>query len=287
MKIKKIIIFLSKKILRVPNPKIFFESKKRSFEKNFFTKKFNSKDFVNFIEDLGIEEKDTVFFPSSWNEFYNFNDGIKDLINSLIEFLGDKGNLVMPSNTNLYCEGSIFDVKKTPTNAGLIAELFRRSPNVKRSIHLNSSVCAHGKNSEFLCRGHEKSISSWDDFSPYKKLYDLDATILTVGCGYFFSMGTPWHRVDSIMLNKEDKKFKKIYNKKIKYFWKDCQSKGEAYCLIRQKEANLNFINKYLKDVPHLNNKISNLKGYSVKVKPLVNKGVELAQKGITMYGKL
>ena len=70
-------------------------------------------------------------------------------------------------------------------------------------------------------------------------------------------------------------------------FWKDCQSKGEAYCLIRQKEANLNFINKYLKDVPHLNNKISNLKGYSVKVKPLVNKGVELAQKGITMYGKL
>ena len=35
------------------------------------------------------------------------------------------------------------------------------------------------------------------------------------------------------------------------------------------------------------NNKISNLKGYSVKVKPLVNKGVELAQKGITMYGKL
>ena len=91
MKIKKIIIYLSKKILGVPNPKIFFESKKRSFEKNFFTKKFNSKDFVNFIEDLGIEEKNTVFFPSSWNEFYNFNDGIKDLINSLIEFLGEKG----------------------------------------------------------------------------------------------------------------------------------------------------------------------------------------------------
>jgi aminoglycoside 3-N-acetyltransferase len=283
---KKITKKIFKFLTGTPDPRSFFKQKKRVLQRKVYREKYDTLFFLKFIEDLGIKSGDTVFFSSSWDEFYNYSDDIKTLIESLKDFLGEKGNLVMPSNTSFFENGHTFDLQKTPTNAGLIAELFRRFPGVKRSIHLNSSVCIYGPKANFYIKDHEKSLTAWDTNSPYNKLYEENAKILTLGCGFFFSMGTPWHCVDSIMYKKNEK-FKEIYDKRIKYRWKNKDEEGNGITLVRKLESKLSYINKYLTKVPHQNGKLSNLIGYSVDIKPLVNEGLNLAEKGISLYGKL
>ena len=43
----------------------------------------------------------------------------------------------------------VFLVDKAPVYTGLLCEVFRRTADVRRSIHLSSSVCAIGPNAEF------------------------------------------------------------------------------------------------------------------------------------------
>ena len=277
---------ISKKILGVPDARQFFNGFHTNIRKKIYREKFNTEKLLIFLDEFGIRKGDTIFVPSSWREFYNFEGNPKDLISSLIEILGNQGNLAMPSNTNLFSDNLLFNVKKTPTNAGLLAEYFRRTKGVKRSIHLNSSICVFGPDAEEITSSHEKSITSWDEFSPHHKLYKANAKVVSLGLGYFFSHVSPWHCVDSHLF-KTNEIFKKIYSKKIKYTWIDeIKGSGEGVCYVRDGKQNLRFINKFLKEVPHKNGKISNLKIYTTNLEPLIDKGIDLANKGITLYGK-
>lgn len=284
--IKKLIKIPSKRLLGVTDPRLLFNRAHTNIRKKIYREKYNVKDLAEFLESLGVKYGDTIFVPSSWSEFYNFDGDVKELILILRELIGPKGNLAMPSNTALYQNGHVFNVRRTPTNAGIVAEYFRRTKGVERSIHLNSSVCVLGPDAYEIISNHQKSRTSWDENSPHHKLYSMNAKIIALGCGYFFTMGTPWHCVDSQLI-KENEFFKDIYMNEIQYEWVGRDGNvGSAQCLIRNANTNLKFINKYLKDVPHINKKLSNLKGYSVEIKPLVDKGIDLAKKGITMYGR-
>ena len=108
--------------------------------KKFFTKKFSTKDFVFFLNDLGIEKGDTVIMQSSWTEFYNYTGRPIDIVSSVIDLIGSQGNIVMPAGSTFKNKTIPFDILKKPTNTGIICEVFRRTKGVKRSIHYNSIV---------------------------------------------------------------------------------------------------------------------------------------------------
>src|SRR2546428_309688 len=77
----------------------------------------------------------------------------KDLLEFLLRFVGPERTLAMPAfffgtpelfDRAYYRQHPRFDVRRTPSQMGLVTELFRRRPDVVRSLHPAHSVCAFG-----------------------------------------------------------------------------------------------------------------------------------------------
>jgi len=71
----------------------------------------------------------------------------------------------------------IFLVDKAPVYTGMLCEIFRRQSDVRRSIHLSSSVCAVGPNADYLVRDYHFTDMPWGKNSPFLRLTELDARI--------------------------------------------------------------------------------------------------------------
>jgi aminoglycoside N3'-acetyltransferase len=82
----------------------------------------------------------------------------------------------------------VFDVRKTPSEMGLVTELFRRSRSVRRSLHPTHSLCASGPLAEIITAGHDTCGSTFGEGSPFARLDDYRTVILGVGTYYFRSM---------------------------------------------------------------------------------------------------
>ena len=95
-------------------------------------------------------------------------------------------------------KGKIFNVKKSPTKAGILAEVFRKYPGVKRSIHERHSVCAIGPKADYLLSEHHLGETAWDKKSPYYRLSEVNALIFGFGLGKYW-VGTIVRCVESIL----------------------------------------------------------------------------------------
>jgi aminoglycoside N3'-acetyltransferase len=101
-----------------------------------------------------------------------------DVCNILIECVGNKGNILMPCYTNNSYKFSYYD----KSEAGILSETFRNIDSVFRSLNSQFSMACWGKDSEFFCSEHIKSLFPFDKFSPYyKAVYTRHAKILLIG----------------------------------------------------------------------------------------------------------
>ena len=108
----------------------------------------------NSLIDLGVTPGRTLWVQSSWNEFYNVPLRPSEMIDLLRDLLGPGGTLAMPAFPIDQNPDKVFLVDRAPVYTGLLCEVFRRTPDMRRSIHLSSSVCAVGPNADFLVRDH-------------------------------------------------------------------------------------------------------------------------------------
>src|SRR5437773_1957507 len=110
-----------------------------------------------------------------------------DIIQVLQEAVGPSGTLLMPtmpfSGTALeyVAKDKVFDVTRTPSQMGLITELFRRSPGVRRSIHPTHPVAAWGYKAKEMLEDHHLAKSPCGRQSPYGKLIEFESKILFLG----------------------------------------------------------------------------------------------------------
>ena len=126
---------------------------------------------------------------SSLSSFGWVEGGAEAVIDALREAIGPDGTLVMSAITitaefvaahvraairgEINREYPIFDVEKTPTWAGHIAETFRNMPHVARSWHPSHSVTALGPKAEELLADHHVRPSCGQD-SPYERITRLE-----------------------------------------------------------------------------------------------------------------
>lgn len=128
-----------------------------------------------------------VFVHSSWSEMAPLANSPLQLLVALCQAVGEKGTVVMPtyplrglSDTYL-ASNRRFDWRRTPSQVGLLTELFRRMPGTRRSLHPTHSVAARGAKATELTRGHELCPTPFDENSPFHRMFEGDALVLNLG----------------------------------------------------------------------------------------------------------
>lgn len=117
----------------------------------------------------------------------------RDLVNELIAFCGKTRTLVMPAfvlggrryDKKEYFRTHAFDVNKTPSEMGLLTEVFRRLPGVMRSLHPTHSVCALGPLAEELTATHHLASTRTGDRTPFQIMTEKATAIVGVGTEYY------------------------------------------------------------------------------------------------------
>jgi aminoglycoside 3-N-acetyltransferase len=137
------------------------------------------EDLVEGFRRVGVQRGDVVYCHSSLSRFGYVEGGAETVIDALLEVVGDEGTLAMPAGTySLKREGSVFDVRSSPSELGAITEAFRRRAT-HRSHHLTESVCALGRLAKELTETHSATPCGAE--SPFRKFIYLDAQILLLG----------------------------------------------------------------------------------------------------------
>jgi aminoglycoside 3-N-acetyltransferase len=136
---------------------------------------------------LGIRAGDVVYVRSSWDDMRSIRATPTEVIAMLGECVGESGTIVMPTYpvTGLsqdYLDAHpMFDWRRTPSRSGLLTEIFRRMPGTARSLHPTHPVAARGARAAWVTDGHEHSDAPFDDRSPFQKLREANARILSIG----------------------------------------------------------------------------------------------------------
>ncbi len=164
---------------------------------------FSADQLQDFLTNLGVKSGDILMVHSSTKGFEAFNGKITDIIDVLKKIVGENGTLLMPTMpfTGTAIEyaqsGKIFDVKKTPSRMGIISELFRRMPEVRRSAHPTHAVAAWGALADELLAEHHNCTTPCGRQSPYGRLLDVNGKILLLGTG--IGVLTFFHAVEEIL----------------------------------------------------------------------------------------
>lgn len=192
-----------------------------------YKKKYTAQDVVEAMKSLGMKEGSVVMVQSRWAEFYNCTSDPDELIDEILKAIGPEGTLAMECMPYIK-EGKIFNVKTTPTNAGYLAEVFRRYPGVKRSVNVHHSVCAVGPKADYLVSEHHLSETTWDKKSPYYHLYELNGLQFCLGLGKY-NQGTIMHCIDSLLKDDIPYYHDMFDSKKTEYHYIDYDGEERTY----------------------------------------------------------
>jgi aminoglycoside N3'-acetyltransferase len=231
---------------------------------------------------LGVTPGRTIYVHSSWNEFFNVPLRASEVVDLLRDLIGPGGTLAMPAFPIDPDPSKVFLVDRAPVYTGLLCEIFRRTPDVRRSIHLSSSVCAVGPNADFLIRDHHHTTMPWGKDSPFCRLMEVDARILSLGAG--FNSLTPLHAAECLLYD-EVPFFRRVFGDTIRYRWQRAGGEtGEHEYLRRTGEIRPHLLRPYFGPEICVYSKISNLKIIAADAKPFIERTVELGRRGITMF---
>lgn len=260
------------------------------WQRLFYKKRYTTSELIDVMKGLGMREGSCVFIHSSWNHFFNYVGTPKEFIDAIIDVIGIEGTLAMPAfpiNQN-----KVFNLKRSVTGGGILAETFRRYPKVKRSINVQHSVCALGPLSDYLLSEHLFSETCFDEKSPYYKLCKVDAIVFCLGMGYSW-LGTSYHCVESI--NAKDVPYYSDFFSKEKTIHKYIDYDGveksyECYDMIIERGYKIIpekfFIYKYLGNEDYKFTRLSNLTISCFYSRNSLPKLIKLGRKGIDLYRK-
>jgi len=139
-----------------------------------------------FAEELGLVRGDIAFVHSSVDAL-NLNFSFIKLLGLLREAVGEEGTLLFPASQLTQrpeiwlAEGGIFDLKRSPTSMGLLAEWVRRQRSSQRSMHPTHSVVAQGPLATELVGEHHCAPAPCGIFSPYYKVVERGGVVLGLG----------------------------------------------------------------------------------------------------------
>ncbi len=169
---------------------------------------YNTEDLKEHLEKTIGSDFEILMVHGSVNHMLPMYTGSPlELVKMLIDFCGSEKTLVMPAfyfgdpkvgNIHKTFEANpVYNLKRTPSQMGLMTELFRRSKGVIQSRQPVYRVAAMGPLAEELIEGHENASGPAGFGSPFEFMAAHDT--LVIGIGKSFHVMTQVHHVDEIM----------------------------------------------------------------------------------------
>lgn len=160
---------------------------------------------------LGVRQGSVLLVHSSLRSLGKKGIHPQEVIDGLLLALGDHGTLVFPALSYLHCgpaHSLTFDVRHTPSNVGALPEYFRTSvPGVRRSLCPTHSCTALGEQRDAVVGEHHLDDTPAGAHSPFRRVMELDGSILFLGCGT--NCNTSMHAVEE--LSRPDYLFEDCY----------------------------------------------------------------------------
>lgn len=143
---------------------------------------YSKEELLKQLDRLNIDRTGTLLVHSSYKSMGEVEGGPHTVLDALCEYMKD-GLLVLPTHTWEYInkDNPVFEVKESPSNVGILTELFRKRPGVIRSEHPTHSVAALGKDAESFTEGEYRFNTACARESVWGKLVDRHAQILMLG----------------------------------------------------------------------------------------------------------
>lgn len=278
-----------KNLLGVTNFTVYSRRRWHSFEKLIFRKKYTADDIIDCLKKAGVPSGRPLVVHSAMGAFYNYKGTANELIDKLLEFIGTEGTLCMPAYPNdKFNTGIVFDVRSSKSAAGYLSEIFRKYPNVRRSLNQLHSVCALGRDAEYITSEHHLSDICFDEHSPYQKIEKLGGFTVNLGMPKWY-VGTAEHICEAKLYGKVPyftEKFR--IEKEYTYLdydgnvFKHKMHSSSDLQYLRQKSPRI--IDKYFDKSKYTRIKLSNIWITVFDIQYLSEKLSDLAQKGITIY---
>lgn len=159
------------------------ELQKQKKEGKVFSKKY----LIQQLKKIGIEYGDTLLVHSSLSKIGFVENGAKDVVEALLEVVGESGNLLMPNSPNAsfqldYIQNlEFFDVANAPSKLGAISEYFRLLPDAQRSAHPTEPVSCIGPDTEYFVGHHFGNLTPYNENSPFYRVAERNGKILYLG----------------------------------------------------------------------------------------------------------
>ena len=169
---------------------------------------YTKQQLMQQLKSIGVNPKGTLKVHSSYKTIGEVEGRGDTVIDALMEYMRD-GLLVLPTHTWEYVNvnNPVMDVLYTPSNVGILTNLFRKRENVYRSLHPTHSVAAVGKDAKEFVAGEEKVNTSCGHGGTYYKLWERDAQILLLGvnfnCNTFIHGMEEWDNHGKYTISKE------------------------------------------------------------------------------------
>lgn len=155
--------------------------------------------FKNDLRTLGVRREGVLLVHGSLRALGHEPGGAESIVTGLLDVLGEHGTLLMPalSYEHVTPDNPCFDVNETPSNVGMLPELFRQRTGTLRSIHPTHSVCAVGALASALIEHHIEDSTPCGPNSPFHLLPEYDGQILMLGCG--LRPNTSMHAIEELI----------------------------------------------------------------------------------------
>lgn len=148
---------------------------------------YDSATLARVLHKLGLEAGDCLMVHASWLPNNGFRGKPLDFINALKDTIGPHGLLAMVSLTyqnesskRFLERGEPMNVRRSPSQMGLLTEVFRRGRDTLRSLSPTHPILAAGERAEAFLQGHEHCLVPFGAHSPFDRLREWGGKLLAV-----------------------------------------------------------------------------------------------------------
>lgn len=146
---------------------------------------YTKQDLLKNLETIGVEPTGTLMVHLSYKSIGEVDGRGDTVLDALIEYM-NKGLLVLASHTwdNVGVKNPVMDVLYTPSCVGVLTEMFRKRPNVLRTLHPTHSLAVLGMGAAEFVSGEEHIGTPCGENGAYYKLWQRNAQILLIGVNF-------------------------------------------------------------------------------------------------------